>query len=133
MKAISAAGFDAWLRAYGAAWEGRDSKAAVGIFTGDAEYYWTPLDPPQRGHAGIAAAWDGAVSTQRDITFRHEVLAVAGATGIAKWRAEFTRIATGAKVVIEGVLAAEFAERGKCRVFREWWHAQETPAPGAQA
>lgn len=127
MSTISTADFDAWLRAYGAAWEGRDSKAAVKIFTEDAEYYWTPLDPPQRGHAGIAAAWDGAVSTQRDIRFRYEILAVTGTTGIAKWRADFTRIATGAKVVIDGVLSAQFTEPGRCRVFREWWHASETP------
>ncbi|HXV41283.1 MAG TPA: nuclear transport factor 2 family protein [Steroidobacteraceae bacterium] len=128
MNAISAADFDAWLRAYGAAWQGRDSKAAVSIFTEDALYYWTPLDPPQRAHAGIAAAWDGAVSQQKDITFRFQVLAVTGATGIATWRADFTRLPTGAKVVIEGVLTAEFAAPGKCRLFREWWHAAETPA-----
>lgn len=128
MKTISTADFDAWLRAYGAAWQGRDSKAAVRIFTEDAEYYWTPLDPPQRGHAGIAAAWDGAVSQQKDIAFRYQILAVTGATGIAKWRADFTRLPTGAKVVIEGVLTAEFAQPGKCRVFREWWHSAETPA-----
>ncbi|HEU0224751.1 MAG TPA: nuclear transport factor 2 family protein [Steroidobacteraceae bacterium] len=128
MSAISTGDFDAWLRAYGAAWEGRDAKAAVRIFSADAEYYWTPLDPPQLGHAGIAAAWDGAVSTQRDITFRYAILAVTGGTGIAKWRADFTRAATGAKVVIEGVLTAEFAAPGKCRVFREWWHSAETPA-----
>jgi hypothetical protein len=128
MNAISTADFDDWLRAYGAAWEGRDSKAAVAIFTADAEYYWTPLDPPQRGHAGIAAAWEGAVSQQKDITFRYQVLAVTGTTGIATWRADFTRLPTGAKVVIEGVLTAEFAVPGKCRVFREWWHAAETPA-----
>lgn len=128
MTAISAADFDAWLRAYGAAWQGRDSKAAVKIFTDDAEYYWTPLDPPQRGHAGIGAAWEGAVSQQKDVTFRYEILAVTGTTGIAQWRADFTRLATGAKVVIEGVLMAKFAAPGKCRVFREWWHSAETPA-----
>lgn len=124
--AISAADFDAWLRAYRAAWQGRDSKAAVRIFTDDAEYYWTPLDPPQRGHAGIAAAWEGAVSQQRDITFRYEILAVDGATGIAKWRADFTRLPAQAKVVIDGVLTAEFADAAHCSVFREWWHSAET-------
>lgn len=124
--AISAADFDAWLRAYQAAWQGRDSQAAVRIFTEDAEYYWTPLDPPQHGHAGIAAAWEGAVSQQRDITFRYEILAVDGATGIAKWRADFTRLPGPARVVIEGVLTAEFADAARCRVFREWWHSTET-------
>jgi hypothetical protein len=68
------------------------------------------------------------VSQQKDITFRYEILAVTGTTGIAQWRADFTRLATGAKVVIEGVLMAKFAAPGKCRVFREWWHSAETPA-----
>jgi hypothetical protein len=31
------------------------------------------------------------------------------------------------RVRIEGVLSAEFASGGKCRVFREWWHASESP------
>ena len=125
--AATTAGFAAWLSAYQAAWQGRDAKSAVRIFTEDAEYYWTPLDPPQRGHAGIAAAWDGAVSQQRDITFRYEILAVTGATGIAKWRADFTRLPAQSKVVIEGILTAEFADATHCRVFREWWHSAETP------
>jgi len=124
---VSAADFGAWLAAYQAAWQGRDSKAATRIFSEDAEYYWTPLDPPQRGHAGIAAAWDGAVSQQREIAFRYEILAMTGATGIAKWRADFTRLPAQSRVVIEGILTAEFADATHCRVFREWWHSAETP------
>ncbi|MGE0031251.1 MAG: nuclear transport factor 2 family protein [Steroidobacteraceae bacterium] len=119
--------FERWLRAYGQAWEDRDPAAAARLFTDDAEYYWTPLDPPQRGHAGIAAAWDGAVSQQREIAFRYEILAMTGATGIAKWRADFTRLPAQSRVVIEGILTAEFADATHCRVFREWWHSAETP------
>lgn len=125
--ALSVAEFDAWLSAYGAAWQGRDAKAAVAIFTTDAEYYWTPLVPPQRGHAGISAAWEGAVSQQQDISFGYEILAVTGATGIARWRADFTRLPAQSRVVIEGVLTAEFADARHCRVFREWWHSTESP------
>ena len=47
------------------AWEGRDAAAAARLFSEDSEYYWTPLDPPQRGRAGVAAAWQGAVSQQQ--------------------------------------------------------------------
>lgn len=119
--------FERWLRAYGQAWEGRDPAAAALLFTDDAEYYWTPLDPPQRGPAGIAAAWQAAVSQQRDVKFRYEVLAVNGATGIARWRADFTRLPAQSKVCIEGVLTAEVADGARCRVFREWWHSAETP------
>lgn len=118
--------FDGWLKAYGAAWEGRDPAAAANLFTEDAEYYWTPLDPPQRGPAGIAAAWEAAVSQQRDVTFRYEILAVTGATVIARWRADFVRLPTGARVRIEGVLTAELAPDRRCRMFREWWHSSES-------
>lgn len=119
--------FERWLRAYGNAWEGCDPAAAALLFTDDAEYFWTPLDPPQRGPAGIAAAWQAAVSQQRDVKFRHEILAVTGATGIARWRADFTRLPAQSKVRIEGVLTAELADGAHCRVFREWWHSAETP------
>ena len=124
---MTVADFEHWLRAYGQAWECRDPAAAALLFTDDSEYYWTPLDPPQRGPAGIAAAWQAAVSQQRDIRFQFEILAVTGATGIAKWRADFTRLPAQSKVRIEGVLTAELADGARCRVFREWWHSAETP------
>jgi nuclear transport factor 2 (NTF2) superfamily protein len=123
---ITAAEFDAWLRAYQRAWEGRDPAAAALLFTEDSEYYWTPLDPPQRGRAGVAAAWEGAVSQQRGIRFTFDILAINGNKGIAAWRADFTRLPAATTVRIEGVLTADFAEPGQCRLFREWWHSAET-------
>ena len=119
--------FTQWLRAYQSAWEGRDSAAAARLFTDDARYHWTPLVPPQQGPAEIGAAWDGAVSQQRDIRFTFAVFGVSGATGMATWRADFTRLPDQFKVRIEGVLSAEFAAAGKCRVFREWWHSADSP------
>lgn len=126
--ATTAEEFDAWLRGYQAAWEGRDPAAAARLFSDDARYHWTPLVPPQQGPAEIAAAWEAAVSHQRDIRFTFSVFGVAGATGMATWRADFTRLPDQFKVRIEGVLAAEFTAPGKCRVFREWWHSAESPA-----
>ncbi len=122
--------FERWLRAYGQAWEGRDPGAAALLFTDDAEYYWTPLDPPQRGPAGIAAAWQAAVSQQRDVSFRYEVLAVNGAVGIAHWHTKLTAVPANVPVELDGVLGATFAPTRHCRVFREWWH---TPAPASGA
>jgi ketosteroid isomerase-like protein len=119
--------FTQWLRAYQAAWEGRDAAAAARLFTDDARYYWTPLVPPQKGPAEIAAAWDSAVSKQRDIRFTFEVFAVSGPTGFATWRADFVRQPDQSRVQIEGVLSAEFGAAGRCRVFREWWHSSEAP------
>jgi hypothetical protein len=119
--------FTQWLRAYQSAWEGRNAAAAARLFTEDARYYWTPLVPPQQGPGEIAAAWEAAVSEQRDIRFSFDVFGVSGATGMARWRADFTRLPNRYKVRIEGVLAAEFASGGQCRVFREWWHSEESP------
>jgi ketosteroid isomerase-like protein len=119
--------FTQWLRGYQSAWEGRDSTAAASLFAEDARYHWTPLVPPQKGPAEIAAVWDAAVSQQREIRFTFSVFGVSGSTGMATWRADFTRLPDQFKVRIEGVLSAEFAAAGKCRVFREWWHSAESP------
>jgi ketosteroid isomerase-like protein len=124
---LSTAQFTEWLRAYQAAWEGRDPAAAAKLFSDDARYHWTPLVPPQQGPAEIAAAWEAAVSQQRDIRFTFNGFGVSGPTGMAIWRADFTRLPDQFKVRIEGVLSAEFAGGGRCRVFREWWHSAESP------
>jgi limonene-1,2-epoxide hydrolase len=119
--------FTLWLRAYQAAWEGRDSAAAARLFSDDARYYWTPHVPPQCGPAEIAAVWDAAVTNQRDVRFTFDAFAVSGPTGFATWRADFLRLPDQFKVRIDGVLSAEFAAAGQCRVFREWWHSAESP------
>ena len=119
--------FDRWLRGYQKAWQERDPPAAARLFSDDAEYYWTPLVAPARGPAGVAAAWEAAVSQQRDVCFAYEILAVTGATGIATWRADFKQLPAQSTVRIEGILTAEFADAGRCRIFREWWHSAETP------
>ena len=127
MITLTGADFESWLRGYGKAWEGRDADAAAALFTPDAEYYWTPFDPPQRGRAEIAAAWSGAVQGQRDIAFEFDVLAAAGARGSAHWHTRFISVPDGTPVELDGILIAEFAGAGQCRTFREWWH-QRSPA-----
>ena len=119
--------FTQWLRAYQSAWEGRDSAAAAKLFSDDARYFWTPLAPPQQGPGEIAAAWEQAVSQQRDVRFTFHVFGVSDATGMATWRADFTRLPDQFRVRIEGVLSAEFSPDGRCRVFREWWHSEAFP------
>ena len=125
--AVNTAQFADWLEGYKSAWEGRDAAAAAMLFSEDARYHWTPLVPPQQGPAEIATVWDAAVSQQRDIRFTFNVFGVSGPTGMATWRADFTRLPDQFKVRIEGVLSAEFAAPRKCRVFREWWHSADSP------
>jgi ketosteroid isomerase-like protein len=114
--------FDAWLRGYQNAWEQRNAQAAADLFTTDAAYYWTPFDAPQRGRTEIAAAWDKAVSGQRDVHFSYEILAVNGAVGIAHWHTKLMAVPANTPFELDGVLVATLTDTQHCREFREWWH-----------
>jgi uncharacterized protein (TIGR02246 family) len=127
MYVLTAADFDAWLGGYKAAWETRDPAAAAALFTPDAEYYWTPFDAPQKGRDAIAAAWDGAVQGQKDVSVSYTVLATAGVRGIAHWHTRLTSVPAGEAVELDGIAIVEFASLGQCRTFREWWHARGGP------
>jgi hypothetical protein len=123
MATLTREAFETWLQAYRAAWESREPGAAAALYTAQgAEYYWTPFDPPQRGREEIATAWHGAVTQQRDIQMTFEVLAVDGNRGVAHWHTNFTSLASGQPVQLDGILIAEFEGPKHCRVFREWWH-----------
>ena len=122
---MTTADFEDWLRRYGAAWESRDAKAAAGLFTEDAEYYWTPFGEPKRGHQGIQVAWTEATSRQRDVRFSFRILASSGDRGIATWHTRLVRATSDREIEIDGILVAEFGDSGRCRVFREWWHSNE--------
>ena len=129
-RTSGSAHFDRWLRNFGTAWEQRDSAAVVRLFSADASYHWTPLDPPYVGHAAIAAASRAATDGQRDIRFGYEILSADQERGIAAWSACFNRVGTRAVVRVEGVLSADWDGEGKCCCFREWWHLLEN-VPGA--
>jgi ketosteroid isomerase-like protein len=122
---MTEANFRRWLEAYRQAWETRDAEAAQALFAADALYYWTPFEDPKRGRQGIADAWSGAVTNQRDVAVTMDVLAVVGDQGIAHWTSRFERIATGARVKLDGIAVCDFDALGLCTRFREWWHAEE--------
>jgi len=125
---IAADAFADWLRRYGEAWTAGDPAAAVALFSDDAAYHETPFGPPMVGSEAIRRYWtDGARDGQREVRFAAQPLAVSGDSGHARWQASFVRMASGALVELDGVLAASFAAGGRCREFREWWHRRETP------
>lgn len=113
-----------WLDRYGRAWETRDPQAAAALFSEDARYYETPFVEPAIGRRGVFDYWANATGGQSDVSFSHEIVAVSGQRGVARWRARFTRASTGATVVLDGIFLLEFAEDGLCRELREWWHRE---------
>ena len=117
----------AWLERYRRAWESRDPDAAAALFADTAAYYETPFGEPARGKDGVRAYWKSATGNQRDVRFSFEVLSVAGDTGIARWRAEFTRLSSGVRARLDGIFLLEFDASGTCRTLHEWWHRAESP------
>jgi hypothetical protein len=115
---------DAWLQAYGAAWEGRDGEAAAGLFTMDALYQETPHMEPMRGRTAIAGYWATVTADQSGIEFDFTILAVTERTGIAQWSARFRSISGDVPVELNGVFVLEFAPDGLVESLREWWHAR---------
>lgn len=111
----------AWLDAYGSAWESRDPEKAASLFSEDALYFETPFSEPASGQGGVQEYWAAAVEGQRNVKFFHEVLAVSGHQGIARWWAEFTRLSSGKRAKLDGIFLLTFAENNLCRELREWW------------
>lgn len=138
---------EGFMQGYKAAWEARDERAFVALFSADGEYHNTPF-AVQRGPAQLAAYWQ-RVKLQEDVHLDYEVLAAAPGRGIAHWRTtyqvaseELFRIWAASagtnlvqrrpgdplpRMVLDGVLQAEF-DGGHCTCCRLWWHSQPQPA-----
>lgn len=115
------------MDAYGKAWENGDTDAIGKMFVENARYYETPFDEPMTGLDEIERYWrEGAKLAQANVKFRYEIVCVNGAAGWSRWQASFVRVPSGTKVALDGVIQAEFAEDHRCKLFREWWHRQET-------
>jgi limonene-1,2-epoxide hydrolase len=142
---------ETFMRGYKAAWEGRDEAQFCSLFAADGVYCNTPF-AEQRGHAALAAYWQ-RVKLQQQIEVSYEILAAMPASGLAHWHVtyqvaseELFRIwaaSTGThlpernsgdplpRVVLDGVLHAEFDAAGACRRCRIWWHSMMLPQSDA--
>ena len=117
---------DAWLQAYGRAWERQDVDAFVACFTADAVYHWGPFGSPLRGHDPIRERTQAAVSGQSDIVFEHEPLAVTqDGRGISWWTVTYAVAASGQRLQDEGIFLVTLGDDGRCIEFREWWNERE--------
>jgi hypothetical protein len=126
MAKLDSTRFNDWLDTYGEAWIAGDPDAVVELFTPDARYHETPFTEPLIGREAIHGYWAaGPRDAQEHVRFSHDIVAVVGGVGVARWRANFARVGSGRRIELDGVLLAEFARDGRCTVFREWWHRRE--------
>jgi ketosteroid isomerase-like protein len=124
-QAASASGLtkaqaEAWLRAYGAAWTGKDADAVVKVFTPGATYRDHAFQPPFVGRQAIHDYWAKTVADQSDIRFTSTVWAVEGNVVIAHWTAAFGAGPAKTPAKLDGVFRLTF-DGGLCSELLEWW------------
>jgi ketosteroid isomerase-like protein len=129
---VDRAAVEAWLAAYGKAWENMDPNAAVELFTADATYRETPFEEIMRGRNAIHAYWSEIPDYHKDVSFGSEVLMVEGDRAVAHWWVSLFRVKTEERSRSDGVFVLEFDEgSGLCRSLREWWHSGPEPSEEA--
>lgn len=126
MPTLTITEFNDWLDAYGEAWVEGNPSQIVNLFDADARYHVTPFDEPLVGHDAIQRYWEaGPRDAHQDVRFSHDVIAVAGECGVARWHASLFHASAGHRIELDGVFVAEFDAGGHCTVLREWWHKRE--------
>ena len=71
-----------WFAAYERAWRAGDIAGMRALFTEDAEYWYTPHQPPEVGHTAIAAFWADDVNAEFTVTA--EMVAVDGLIAVIR-------------------------------------------------
>ena len=134
---------DEFMSCYKNAWEQRDEHQLCALFSDNGVYRNTPF-AEQKGHEAIAEYWQ-RVKLQEDIHLDYEILARTDSGGIANWRVSYqvaseklfqiwaastgtTLLARQAddplpRLLLDGILLAEFNDDGLCTSTRLWWHS----------
>lgn len=121
-----------WLRSYGSAWEHRDARAAVDLFDENAFYSVLPFTPPLRGRQELLKYWQHVTSSQEQVQFDFEIVAVGPAEGVVHWWASFLRPREQKRFGLDGIFVLSLNAAGRCSQFREWWHKRETQLPSGE-
>ena len=117
-----------WLDAYKQAWENQDSELIVTLFSEDAQYIENPFHEPMVGRQAIRQYWqNGAVASQKEISFASQLWSLEGNVAIAHWSARLTRTRTETRAHLDGVFRLTFRTVAKgppvCEKLQEWWFA----------
>ena len=113
----------AWLDGYRKAWVDLDPTAAAALFTPDASYREQPYEDAFEGQEGVRSYWAGVTATQSDVSVVYGSPIVDGdRTAVEFW---VTMANGGADITLAGTLLLSFADDGRCRELREYWHFAE--------
>lgn len=111
---------DDWIERYRSAWE--NGELPLELFTEDAVYRSHPFRDPHVGHDGIRAYWERATGSQSDARVIMGLPFVDGRRAVVEWWA--TMRDEGEEITLPGCLLLRFAEDGRCKELREYWHLE---------
>jgi hypothetical protein len=117
--------FDNWVKTLGEGWTTKDPQKVANVCAGNILYYEDPFQSPIKGRDSVRKLWADVPVSQKDVEFKHELLATKGNVGIAHFSASFTRIPSGVRSHLEGVFLFTLNENGLCSEFHWWWNTKD--------
>lgn len=108
-----------WVRRYRIAWESNDPDDIRGLFTEDAEYFFTPGEDPARGIEAILAGWLENADEPGSTDFEFEVLAVDGDVAIARCVSTYLRY--DPPRVFDNLFVVRLGADGRATEYTDWY------------
>ncbi|MGH3729792.1 MAG: nuclear transport factor 2 family protein [Micromonosporaceae bacterium] len=111
----------AWIDGYVRAWNSNDPADISALFTGDAEYYTAPYDPPWQGHTQIVEGWLADRDEPGETTFDWKPVLVTDEVAIIQ------AVTTYPATTYSNLWLIRLDGEGRCSSFTEWWMEHPTP------
>jgi hypothetical protein len=102
---------------YVRAWNSNDPDEIGSLFTQAAEYRHTPFAEPWQGRDEIVRQWLARRDEPGDTTFRYEVVAVTGDTGVVRGWTRYVH----SRNDYSNIWLIAFGTKRRCKAFTEWW------------
>ena len=116
--------FELWLKLLGNAWVDKDPKAAANLCADKFTYFEDPFEAPLTTKEEIIRVWKDVPKTQKNISYKYDIISVNKDVGVAHWEAKYTSKTSGKKVNLNGIFVVSLNNSGKCVKFQQWWNTK---------
>lgn len=114
-----------WINKLGQCWMEKQPQSIPPLFADEFKYYETPFNNPITTKNQLIDLWQEVPNSQKDITFKFEIISEADFRYIAHWQASFTRTPSGKKAFLDGIFLINLNNEGLCTLFKQWWVNKE--------
>ena len=117
--------FISWFQELGNAWVQKNPDAVLSLLADKFLYYETPFTKPFTTKKEILLLWQEVPNSQKNISFSFDLLSINNNTGIAHWKASFTRLKSNKKAHLDGIFLVRLNQKGLCTLFKMWYNSKE--------